>query len=97
MTWSARWAVAILGPLFLLVAFLAGPGGSAGASAAAIAGRRLGYAGPHRRLGCARPHRRLGYAGPARRVRHLELPLAQPGPADQQARVDAAGPDDPGQ
>jgi beta-glucosidase len=36
MTWSARWTVAILGPLFLLAAFLAEPGGSAGASAAVI-------------------------------------------------------------
>ena len=35
MTWSARWTVAVLGPLFLLAAFLAGPGSSAGAAAAA--------------------------------------------------------------
>ena len=37
MTWSARWTVAVLGPLFLLAAFLAGPGSSAGAATAAAA------------------------------------------------------------
>ena len=44
MTWSARWTVAVLGPLFLLAAFLAGPGGSAGAATTARA--RPATAGP---------------------------------------------------
>ena len=46
MTWSARWTVAVLGPLFLLAAFLAGPGGSAGAVTAAPARPAAATAGP---------------------------------------------------
>jgi beta-glucosidase len=92
MTWSARWTVAVLGPLFLLVASLAGPGGSAGAATTAGA-RTAASATPARTAAAAASCPWLIRALPVRK--RVALLLAQMTLANKITVVEGQGTSEP--